>query len=80
MLSDGCYRTAVVQPKAIKAVDVPSIFHKNISPKRIGDIRALNMIVTQDVEAIKVMLPNFKANPFSVWAMPRRSSPAYQST
>ena len=66
MLSDGCYKTAMVQPIAIKAVDVPSIFQMKISPKRMGDIKALNIIVTQEVDAIRVMLPNFKANPFSV--------------
>ena len=79
MLSEGCYRTAIVQPIAIKTVDVPSIFHIKISPKRMGDINALNMIVTHEVDAIRVMLPYFKANPFNVWAMARRSNPAYQS-
>ena len=51
---------------AINAVDVPSIFHEKSSPNRIGDIRALNIIVMHEVDAIKIMFPYFNAKPFSV--------------
>ena len=51
---------------AINAVEVPSIFHENSSPKSIGDIIALNIIVMHEVDAIKIMLPYFNAKPFNV--------------
>ena len=69
----------MVHPKATKIVYDPSIVHEKFSPKRIGDINALKIIVIHDVDEIKIIFPKLRAIPLSVCAIPKRSKPKYQS-
>ena len=63
---EGYYKTAVMHPVAINKVEVPSILKSNFSPKINGHMKALNIIVMQDVDEIRITFPFLRAIPLNV--------------
>jgi len=52
-------------PKLIKKIAIPSIFQTNFSLSMQGAKIALKIIAKHEVEEIKRMLPNPRANPLN---------------
>ena len=44
-------------PVVISAIEIPSTFQENFSPRIIGESMAVKMIEKHDVDDIKIMLP-----------------------
>jgi hypothetical protein len=59
---------AMEQPVQIKAIDSPSILQMNFSFNMIGVKIAVIMMQKQEVEAIKIRLPNFSASTLNTCA------------
>ena len=66
-------------PIAIRVMVTPSDFQKKCSFKMRGDRIAEIIIETQEVEAMSMMFPNFKATAFESYPQPRIKTPSNHS-
>ena len=66
----------MILPKLIRKIAVPSIFHENFSLSIIGEKIALKIIVKQEVEPIKMMLPSPRAIPLKPCPTIKKNKPS----
>lgn len=54
---------------AINVIDMPSVLQKKFSPSTRGERMAEKMMVTQEVEAMSIMLPRARATGMRNWQL-----------
>ena len=73
--SFGCCETAKMLPSPTRIIVTPSLFLSNFSFRIMGDKIPVNIIVTHDVEAMRMMFPSPNATALKVYEILRNMNP-----